>query len=511
MAKVLTLGFLLFILVAFSALEMRAQTTEFPFQGVLKDGANPANGTYDLEFALFDQAAAGSQKGPTVSRNSVVVSNGNFAVSLDFGDQFPGADRFLEVRVRPAGGGGFTTLSPRSKMNASPYAIRTISAANSDNAAKLGGLLPGQYVQTTDPRLSDSRDPLAGSSFYIRNSVAGQTASMNITGTAAVSGTNAGAVVSVTNSQAGISNPSPANLPPTAIKGEATSTSNSNAGVMGIGDGSDGIGVIGVTNGSGSGGQADAIGILALATSTTGTTTGVSAQIMSPNGAAISARTSATGLIFEGESDNQTVQNPKVTINAIGQIVTQSGVWAKGFHLNSTSADLLENGDFNTFGSITLNGGSITTNGAVTAGTLTIQNLGGSPGVSSLCATGANLVKLCSSSERYKTNIRPFGSGLDLIRKLRPVSFNWRDGGMADMGLVAEEVRAAEPLLTTTNASGQIEGVKYDRIGVVAINAIKEQQAQIEAQQRKIEQQQAEIDALKKLVCSRRKRATVCR
>ena len=47
---------------------------------------------------------------------------------------------------------------------------------------------------------------------------------------------------------------------------------------------------------------------------------------------------------------------------------------------------------------------------------------------------------------------------------------------MLDMGLVAEEVNAVEPLLTTTNTSGAVEGVKYDRVGVVLINAVKEQQ-----------------------------------
>lgn len=31
-----------------------AQTTAFNFQGRLNDGANPANGRYDLQFKLFD-------------------------------------------------------------------------------------------------------------------------------------------------------------------------------------------------------------------------------------------------------------------------------------------------------------------------------------------------------------------------------------------------------------------------------------------------------------------------
>jgi len=37
---------------------------------------------------------------------------------------------------------------------------------------------------------------------------------------------------------------------------------------------------------------------------------------------------------------------------------------------------------------------------------------------------------------------------------------------------------------------GQVEGVKYDRIGVVLINAVKEQQAQIEQQKAQLKRQQ---------------------
>jgi type III secretory pathway lipoprotein EscJ len=37
---------------------------------------------------------------------------------------------------------------------------------------------------------------------------------------------------------------------------------------------------------------------------------------------------------------------------------------------------------------------------------------------------------------------------------------------------------------------GQVEGVKYDRIGVVLINAVKEQQAQIEQQKEQLKRQQ---------------------
>ena len=120
-------------------------------------------------------------------------------------------------------------------------------------------------------------------------------------------------------------------------------------------------------------------------------------------------------------------------------------------------------------------------------------------------------ISSCSSSLRYKNNIAPFNFGLNLVKRLKPITFNWKDGGMADLGLGAEDVAAIEPLLVTYNKDGQVEGVKYDRIGVILINAVKEQQAQIAEQRRQLEEQRALIDALRQLVCSQNSNAAVCR
>jgi hypothetical protein len=150
-------------------------------------------------------------------------------------------------------------------------------------------------------------------------------------------------------------------------------------------------------------------------------------------------------------------------------------------------------------------------------GVIRVDSLGAA-GSTTLCRNASNQISTCSSSIRYKKNISSFTSGLDLIRRLRPVSFNWKADGTADFGLVAEAVNKVEPLLTTTNEKGEVEGVKYDRVGVVLVNAVNEQQTQIENEQKQIsaqneviERQQAEIDALRKLVCSRHRSATACR
>ncbi|HWT00714.1 MAG TPA: tail fiber domain-containing protein [Pyrinomonadaceae bacterium] len=158
-------------------------------------------------------------------------------------------------------------------------------------------------------------------------------------------------------------------------------------------------------------------------------------------------------------------------------------------------------------------------------GKLRLAPLGGG-GNNHLCRnTSNNEVSDCSSSLRYKTNIGPFSFGLNLVRRLRPIRFEWKDGGMKDVGFGAEEVAAVEPLFVTYNDKGQVEGVKYDRISVALVNAVKEQQGQIEAQQTQLKQQQAQIEAqqqqlkkqqtlidgLKKLFCQQDPKSEICR
>jgi hypothetical protein len=118
----LSLLFLLSLPVAGSG-----QTTVFTYQGRLNDGAAPGTANYDFTFDLYDAAAAGSHVGSTVQKLNVPITNGLFTVTLDFGNQFPGAARFLELGVRHAGVGGFTTLSPRQPITSVPYAIQALN------------------------------------------------------------------------------------------------------------------------------------------------------------------------------------------------------------------------------------------------------------------------------------------------------------------------------------------------------------------------------------------------
>src|SRR5260370_19913832 len=89
---------LLVMLFTLGAVTALAQISVFTYQGRLTDGGTPANGNYDLQFALFDAVSGGTQIGATQTSSNVSVSAGIFSVPLDFGaNAFPGANRFLEI------------------------------------------------------------------------------------------------------------------------------------------------------------------------------------------------------------------------------------------------------------------------------------------------------------------------------------------------------------------------------------------------------------------------------
>lgn len=112
-----------------------AQTTAFTYQGRLTDGASAANGTYQMQFSLFDAVSTGAQVGSTITNNSVTVANGVFTVTLDFGSSpfTAGADRWLEISVKKAADPGFSLLTPRQPLLSSPYSLRTLSATSADS------------------------------------------------------------------------------------------------------------------------------------------------------------------------------------------------------------------------------------------------------------------------------------------------------------------------------------------------------------------------------------------
>ena len=62
-----------------------AQGTAFTYQGQLQNNGSPANGTYNLTFALFNTNTTGTASAGPVTNDAVSVTDGLFTVLINFG------------------------------------------------------------------------------------------------------------------------------------------------------------------------------------------------------------------------------------------------------------------------------------------------------------------------------------------------------------------------------------------------------------------------------------------
>ncbi len=101
-----------------------------------------------------------------------------------------------------------------------------------------------------------------------------------------------------------------------------------------------------------------------------------------------------------------------------------------------------------------------------------------------------------TSDIRFKTNIRPVVNALDKIKALRGVYFNWNQnafpekefGAQDELGFIAQEVEKVVPeIVTKDKTQEEYRSVKYDKLVALLVEAIKEQQKQIDSLNSKIE------------------------
>lgn len=443
--------------------------TEFTYAGRLTDAGLPANGPYDMRFALYDAPTAGNMIDPSICRDQVVVTDGLFLVGLDFGvEPFDGRDLWLEISVRPDGvpsncdAGGYTLLAPRQPITAVPYALLARSV---QVPLELSG--------------DDALNP----------------------------------IVSITNS----------NLDGTALRLESTSPdgvtnytlwceTHGQGGRAVLGLASDSIGS-GVAN-YGVWGQSAGIngrGVYGYATHFSGTNYGVRGKTNSANGWAgyfegrgyfsgrLGVGTSAPGYPLHVSGGDQFMQritssNTNGTWVDLQNTTPGGNVWSI---LSTGSANGEGAGDLvlRTPQQLALD---IDTTGYVGFGDnspafrIELPNDAGNGG------RGRANAWTTYSSRRWKTDIRTLDDALQTVLRLRGVRYVWNaeHGGASDIGFVAEEVGQVIPEIVAWEENGlDAQALAYDRITAVTVEAIKEQQQQIATQREQIATQGAQIAA----------------
>jgi hypothetical protein len=497
------------------AASVSAQTTEFTYQGSLSVSGSPATGSYDFEFLLFDAVSDGAQQGTTLSKNAVTVTSGVFSVTLDFGNQFPGSNRFLEIHVKQSGDGAFTSLTPRQSISSALYAVRSLSATTAD-AVAVSGVPAGSdnYIQNQNATVQAANfnvngngliggqvgigttSPMANVKLQVENvqgAILGNSSSstgvfgQSIIGNG-VSGYSTGGfgVYGFSQSSSGVYGETSATDSQTLAGVSGKATGKLGIGVLGNGTGNNSFGVVGrgitgvygiSTVGIGvAGDSTSSIGVRGTSTSGSGVTgfgaVGVEAGAFSSGQIAVKASGSSW---FAGDT---TPLNPALTGNGTGIVIGSAGPFG---YISAVDYSVFQSRTL----SLNLGGGNVGIGTTTPDQVLSVNGNASKTGGSSW---------LTFSDERLKNIKGRYRPGLAAVMRLQPLSYEYKkdnalglksDG--AHVGFSAQEVEKVIPEAVTKTESGY-RMVNNDPIVLAMLNSIKEQQKEIEKLQEEIRQ-----------------------
>ena len=102
------------------------------------------------------------------------------------------------------------------------------------------------------------------------------------------------------------------------------------------------------------------------------------------------------------------------------------------------------------------------------------------------------------SSLRYKDNVEPIQNAMAKIRNLSGVTYNWKTTNSSDIGFIAEEVGKVMPEIVEWESDGvNAQAMDYTKIIPVLVEALKEQQTEIESQKKIINELSEKIGKTK--------------
>jgi hypothetical protein len=122
--------------------------------------------------------------------------------------------------------------------------------------------------------------------------------------------------------------------------------------------------------------------------------------------------------------------------------------------------------------------------------------------VGTICATSG----VCPSDQRLKKDVAPLSGALETIQALQGVTFEWKQDELPDrnfsdeeqVGFIAQQVLEVLPQVVKKGDDG-FYALDYAKLTPVLVEAVKEQQSIIDAQERKIEQLVERLDRIELL------------
>ena len=170
------------------------------------------------------------------------------------------------------------------------------------------------------------------------------------------------------------------------------------------------------------------------------------------------------------------------------QYITNGAGYISSFDITTQtdSKYLRSNANDTATGIITLSNSTASTN--KTTGALIVT---GGVGISGALNVGGDVVAYASSDERLKDNIELISNPIEKVQSLKGVTWNWNENAdelqqsLPNVGVIAQDVEKILPQLVTDRDNG-FKGVDYAKLTGLLIEAIKEQQKQIDELKSKI-------------------------
>ena len=233
------------------------------------------------------------------------------------------------------------------------------------------------------------------------------------------------------------------------------------------------------------------VSTLTTLNSTSGTITNLSGVNINVTGVVTATSFVGSGANLTGIANTANIVSTAITTGILN--VTTSAVIGSGVTINSsginvtgvvTATSFVGNGSGLTGAGSTVADDTTTnqeffplftatTSGTITASGISTSKLTYNPSTGAMTAVDFN----STSDINLKENIRTVGNALEITEQLRGVSFDWKETGRSSYGVIAQELEEVLPELVT---QGDVKSVNYNGLIGVLIEAVKEQQKQIE-------------------------------